>query len=181
MIPLFLQRINIDKGKKFFDFLPNIIVNSVRDHTYEALLYKVEKPARESHLKLIDEWMGRADTSWDESILLEILVVLDTLRYPDVALAEKLLSIDNMDVTRLSHWLHFTSLVYPIYSPMACKGLAKLGLETSWDPYDIASYGVYVMQIEGLIEYAHANALPELSLPRQRIIEIGLAQWAHVD
>jgi hypothetical protein len=53
-----------------------------------------------------------------------------------------------------------------------------LGLVCPYEVTDMASYGLYVSLIEGIKEYAPATALPEYSLPRQRLIQLGLAAWA---
>ena len=88
------------------------------------------------------------------------------------------MTLDGIDSLRLSYWLHFITNVYPIYDERAAAGLEKLGLTCPFFPNDIASYGVYVGLIEGMKEHAPAGALPEYALPRQRLLQLGLAAWS---
>ncbi len=88
------------------------------------------------------------------------------------------MTLDGIDTCRISNWLHVLTNVYPIYDEEACRGLQKLGLTCPYNPTDIASYGLFVSLVEGIKEYAPAAALPEYSLPRQRLIQLGLAAWS---
>ena len=54
--------------------------------------------------------------------------------------------------------MHFSTNVYPIYSRKACETLTRMGVPTPFDRNDIASYGLYVQRLEGLKQYAPAQA-----------------------
>jgi hypothetical protein len=41
----------------------------------------------------------------------------------------------------------------------------------------MASYGLYVSRIEGLKIYSPANGLPEIGLPRARMLQLGLERF----
>ena len=51
------------------------------------------------------------------------------------------------------------------------------GLDTPYKPDDIASYGLYVNRIEGLKLHAPAAGLPEIGLPRTRMLQLGLERF----
>ena len=74
--------------------------------------------------------------------------------------------------------MHFSTNIYPIYSKKACIGLQKLGLKTPFRPNDMASYGLFVSRLEGLKLYAPAAGLPEIGLPRARVLQLGLERFA---
>ena len=178
MIPVSLFGIDTVSCEHFFSALPQTLPNAgVNDEDYEAMLYKIEGELCLEHLHIIDKWAGCDPAIWPEDVVQEILAVLEIIKYPDVTLLEGLMTLDGIDANRLSRWLHFVTNVYPLYDQDACSGLQKFGLECPYNPSDIASYGVYVAMIEGLKEYAPAGALPEYSLPRQRLLQLGLATW----
>jgi hypothetical protein len=104
-------------------------------------------------------------------------MVLRTVVYPDVSLLEHLLTLDAVDAQRVSEWMHFSTNTFPIYSQKACETLTKMGLETPYLPGDIASYGLYVSRIEGLKLHAPATGLPEIGLPRSRMLQLGLERF----
>ena len=52
-----------------------------------------------------------------------------------------------------------------------------MNLNVPFDPDDLTCYSRYVSVIEGLKLYAPAEALPEYALPRQRLLQLGLAEW----
>jgi hypothetical protein len=179
VIPVALFGIDVEQCEKFYDELPQILPTAgVDDSGYEAMLYKIKGELRLEHLGIIDEWAGEIPAAWPEDVAQEISVALEVVKYPNVALLEGLLRLDGIDVTRVANWLHFLTNVYPLYDEETCAGLRKFGLNCPYDPNDIASYGVYVALIEGFKEYAPAAALPEYSLPRQRLLQLGLAAWS---
>lgn len=179
MIPVALFGIDAEQCEEFYNQLPTLLIEGgVFDEAYEAMLYRVEGSICLEHLHKIDEWAGFPPSAWPEEIMWEILASLTAVKYPNVSLGENLLTLDGIDSTRLSNWLHILTNVYPIYDKDACLGLQKLGLQCPYDPNDIASYGLYVSLIEGIKEYAPASALPEYALPRQRLIQLGLAAWS---
>ena len=42
----------------------------------------------------------------------------------------------------------------------------------------MASYGLFVSRLEGLKLYAPAAGLPEIGLPRARVLQLGLERFA---
>jgi hypothetical protein len=88
-----------------------------------------------------------------------------------------LLTLDSVDAQRISEWMHFSTNTFPIYSQKACETLTQMGLETPYRPDDIASYGLYVSRIEGLKLHAPAKGLPEIGLPRSRMLQLGLERF----
>ena len=104
-------------------------------------------------------------------------MIIRTVSYPDVALLEHLLTIEGIDTQRVSEWMHFSTNLYPIYSKKACQALTDMGLETPFNLGDMASYGLYVTRIEGLKMYAPAKGLPEIGLPRSRMLQLGLERF----
>ena len=104
-------------------------------------------------------------------------MIIRTVSYPDVALLEHLLTIDGIDTQRISEWMHFSTNLYPIYTKEACATLDKMGLPTPFKLDDMASYGLYVSRIEGLKMYAPAKGLPEIGLPRSRMLQLGLERY----
>ena len=104
-------------------------------------------------------------------------MIIRTVSYPDVALLQHLLTIDGIDTQRISEWMHFSTNLYPIYSQKACNALTEMGLETPYKLNDMASYGLYVSRIEGLKMYAPAKGLPEIGLPRSRMLQLGLERF----
>ena len=175
MIPVALYGIDTKQCEDFFNQFQELL-DTVQSG-YEETLYLLQGKLGLEHLKLIDEWSGYPQLSLHEEVAQEILSVLDIISYPDAALIESLLTIDGIDIMRISLWLHFTTHVYPIWNEEACTGLQKLGLNAPFEE-DIAAYGIYVRLIEAMKEYAPMDALPESPLPRQRLLEIALAKWS---
>ena len=102
---------------------------------------------------------------------------LEAALSPAVGGALRWLTLDGVDAVRISRWAHFVARVYPIYSAEACDALEDMGLSTPFRPDDIASYGVYVSRIEGLKKHAPAAGLPEIGLPRARVLQLGLERF----
>ena len=92
-------------------------------------------------------------------------------------MVENLLSLENVDCVLLSNWLHFLKNIHPIYDEDACSALKLMNLNVPYKPNDLTCYSKYVSVIDGLKEYAPAGALPEYALPRQRLLQLGLAVW----
>ena len=90
---------------------------------------------------------------------------------------EHLMTLDDVDAQRISEWMHFSTNRYPIYSQTACLALDAMGLNTPYRPDDIASYGLYVSRLEGLKLHAPAAGLPEIGLPRTRMLQLGLERF----
>ena len=104
-------------------------------------------------------------------------MTLRTANYPDVSMLEHLLTLDHIDAQRVSEWMHFSTNLFPIYSEAACATLTRMGVSTPYRPDDIASYGLSVARIEGLKMYAPAAGLPEIGLPRSRMLQLGLERF----
>ena len=129
------------------------------------------------HLSHADMWAGYPPLSLTEDVVMELSMALQTVKYPDVGLLEHLLTLENIDCVRISTWMHFETNVYPIYTEGACAGLEKMGLITPYKPNDIASYGLFVQRLEGLKVHAPAEGMPEIGLPRARILQLGLERF----
>jgi hypothetical protein len=175
VIPVALYGIDIEQCEEFFNQFQELL--GAVQSGYEEALYMIQGNLRLEHLKLIDEWSGYPPLALHEEVAQEILSALDISSYPNAALVESLLTIEGIDIMRISSWLHFTTHVYPIWNEEACAGLQKLGLNAPFEE-DIAAYGIYVGLIEAMKEYAPMDALPESPLPRQRLLEIALARWS---
>jgi len=124
-----------------------------------------------------ENWANRQPYAFPEEVANEIEMIIRTVSYPDVALLEHLLTIEGIDTQRVSEWMHFSTNLYPIYSQKACDALTEMGLDTPYELNDMASYGLYVSRIEGLKMYAPAKGLPEIGLPRSRMLQLGLERF----
>ena len=129
------------------------------------------------HIKVAENWANRQPYAFPEEVANEIEMIIRTVSYPDVALLEHLLTIEGIDTQRVSEWMHFSTNLYPIYSQKACDALTEMGLDTPYELNDMASYGLYVSRIEGLKMYAPAKGLPEIGLPRSRMLQLGLERF----
>ncbi len=178
MIPVSLYGVDAEMCEQFYDALPTLVDDAYEDQTYIDALYAIQDERSIEHIRISDIWSNRAPYAWPEDVETEVEMVLKTVSYPDVALLEHLLTLDDVDAQRVSEWMHFSTNVYPIYSEKACATLTKMGLPTPYKPGDIASYGLYVSRIEGLKIHAPAKGLPEIGLPRSRMIQLGLERFA---
>jgi hypothetical protein len=177
MIPVSLYGISVKRCEEFFHRLPRLVANLHDDQAYTDTLFAIDDGFSIEKLHLIDSWAEYSPQVWPEDVIQELTMALMTIRYPDVGLVEHLLTLDGIDAVRVSHWLHFLSNVYPIYSKKACDALDELGVPTPFRPDDIASYGLYVQRLEGLKLHAPAAGLPEIGLPRARVLQIGLERF----
>ena len=164
MIPVALFGLDEAATDRFYAALTDLTIDAYDDRRYLDTMFAIEGDLRLEHLHIIDQWADHDPMALPDEIVQELLITLDTVRYPDVSLLEHLLTLDGVDTVRLSHWLHFVTNVYPIHDPDACQRLGELGLETPFRTDDIAAYGLYVERIEGLKEHAPAGALPEVPL-----------------
>ena len=153
------------------------MTDAYEDRSYIESLYAVQAEQSIEHISIADQWAERAPFAWPEDIVNEVEMVLRTTTYPDVSLLEHLMTLDGVDAQRISEWMHFSTNLFPIYSEKACQTLQKMGLETPYKPDDIASYGLYVNRIEGLKLHAPAAGLPEIGLPRTRMLQLGLERF----
>lgn len=177
MIPISLYGIDVDSVERFYLELPGLVRDAYQDEEYSSRLYTLSGDRTLDHLRAGDSYQGLDPFIWQEDIVEEIMMAIKNVSYPDVGLLEHLLSIDGIDCVRISYWMHFATNVYPIYSEKACQTLTKMGVETPFRPDDIASYGLYVARLEGLKLHAPAHGLPEIGLPRARILQLGLERF----
>tara|TARA_B100000131_G_scaffold87639_2_gene84469 strand:- start:209 stop:745 length:537 start_codon:yes stop_codon:yes gene_type:complete len=175
VIPVALFGIDVEMCEEFFERFQELL--GPEEEGYEAMLYRIEGQLDMEHLAIIDEWAGYTPLSVHDDVAQEILSILEVSSYPDVSILESLLTIEGMDINRISHWLHFTTHVYPIWNEETCAGLRRLRLNAPFEDH-MAAYGKYVEMIEGIKEHAPMEALPESPLPRQRLLENALAEWS---
>ncbi|MEC8353250.1 MAG: hypothetical protein VXZ47_02795, partial [Candidatus Thermoplasmatota archaeon] len=177
MIPVSLYGVDVNRCESFYDKLPGLVADSIDDDNYSDALFAIQNKASMEHIKVAENWANRQPYVFPEEVANEIEMIIRTVSYPDVALLEHLLTIEGIDTQRVSEWMHFSTNLYPIYSQKACDALTEMGLETPYDLNDMASYGLYVSRIEGLKMYAPAKGLPEIGLPRSRMLQLGLERF----
>jgi len=178
MIPVSLYGIDVEKCEAFYAALPGLVADTVDDEKYANALFSIESEASLEHIRVADQWSDNDPFVWPEDISNEVEMTLSTVNYPDVSLLEHLLTLDNVDAARVSTWMHFSTNLFPLYTEAACATLTRMGVPTPYDPTDIASYGLYVSRIEGLKLYAPAAGLPEIGLPRSRMLQLGLERFS---
>lgn len=178
MIPVSLYGIDTELCEQFYEKLPELVADSVDDEAYANALFSIESEASIEHIRVADEWASNSPFVWPEDITNEVEMTLRTVNYPDVSLLEHLMTLDNVDAARVSAWMHFSTNLFPLYTQAACDTLTRMGVPTPFHPNDIASYGLYVSRIEGLKMYAPAAGLPEIGLPRSRMLQLGLERFS---
>ena len=177
MIPVSLYGVDVDRCENFYSKLPSLVADSIDDEEYSKAIFAIQDKASMEHIRVAESWSQRQPFVFPEEVTNEIEMIIRTVSYPDVALLQHLLTIDGIDTQRISEWMHFSTNLYPIYSQKACDALTEMGLETPYKLDDMASYGLYVSRIEGLKMYAPAKGLPEIGLPRSRILQLGLERF----
>ena len=177
MIPFELYGIDVERCEEFYRALPQLVADTIDDERYAKALFAIQSEASLDHIRVADGWSERDPFAWPEDITNEVEMTLRTVSYPDVGLLEHLLTLDHIDAQRVSEWMHFATNIYPIYSEGACNALTQMGVPTPYRPDDIASYGLYVSRLEGLKIYAPAAGLPEIGLPRSRMLQLGLERF----
>jgi len=177
VIPVSLYGAEEARLQEFYTALPGLVSDAYEDRPYQETLFAITGENVIEHIGISDTWAEQTPFAWPEEIAMEIDMAIQTIKYPDVGLLEHLLTLENIDCKRISVWMHFETNVYPIYSEEACNGLDKLGLPTPYRPDDIASYGLYVQRLEGLKIHAPADGMPEIGLPRARILQLGLERF----
>ena len=177
MIPVSLFGIDVELCEAFYTALPGLVADSVDDDFYADALFSIESKASLDHIRFADQWAGNDPIVWPEDISNEVEMTLRTVKYPDVSLLEHLLTLEHVDATRVSTWMHFSTNLFPLYSEAASATLTRMGVATPYNPSDIASYGLYVSRLEGLKLYAPAAGLPEIGLPRSRMLQLGLERF----
>ena len=177
MIPVSLYGADQAMLDRFYSVLPELVSDAYEDRPYQETLFAITGEDVIAHIEIADKWANQTPFAWPEDVVMEIDMAIQTVKYPDVGLLEHLLTLENVDCNRVSCWMHFETNVYPIYSKEACEGLEKMGLPTPYKPDDIASYGLYVQRLEGLKVHAPAEGMPEIGLPRARILQLGLERF----
>ena len=177
MIPVSLYGADEAELERFYSVLPGLVSDAYEDRPYQETLFAVTGEDIIEHIELADSWAENTPFAWPEDVVMEVNMAIQTIKYPDVGLLEHLLTLENIDCKRVSTWMHFETNVYPIYSRKACETLTRMGVPTPFDRNDIASYGLYVQRLEGLKQYAPAHGLPEIGLPRARILQLGLERF----
>ncbi len=163
---------------KFFLILPTLLESSnIHDPVYEKMLYATLELKGYEQIKKINEYIGFDGFDWGDDINQEIISTLEVTDYLNISMVENLLTIEGIDCVLISNWLHFLKNIHPIYDKDACSALELMGLDVPFKPNDLTCYSKYVSVIEGLKEYAPAGALPEYALPRQKLLQVGLACW----
>ena len=177
MIPVELYGVDAERCERLYDALP-VLVNDIEDDAaYGEVLYAAKESNILSTVERADAWAEATPFAWPDDVAMEVEMALRSARYPDVGLFEHLMTLDGVDAVRISRWAHFVARVYPIYSAEACAALEAMNLPTPFIPNDIASYGEYVSRIEGLKKHAPAAGLPEIGLPRARVLQLGLERF----
>jgi len=177
MIPVALYGVNVELCEAFYEALPRLVADTVDDESYANALFSIQTEASLEHIRIADQWSNHQPFAWPEDITNEVEMTLRTTNYPDVGMLEHLLTLDNIDAQRISEWMHFSTNLFPIYSEAACATLTRMGVPTPYRPDDMASYGLYVSRLEGLKKYAPAAGLPEIGLPRSRMLPLGLERF----
>ena len=177
MIPVELYGVDADRCERLYEALPSLVNDIEDDGPYGEVLYAAEESDILSTVERADAWSDATPFAWPDDVAMEVEMALRSARYPDVGLFEHLMTLDGVDAVRISRWAHFVARVYPIYSAEACAALEAMNLPTPFKPDDIASYGVYVSRIEGLKKHAPATGLPEIGLPRARVLQLGLERF----
>ena len=177
MIPVSLYGADEAELDRFFSVLPELVSNAYEDRPYQETLFSISGDNVIRHIEIADAWAKQTPFAWPEDVLMEVDMAIQTVKYPDVGLLEHLLTLENIDCERVSTWMHFETNVYPIYSKSACATLDKLGIPTPFEPNNAASYGLYVARLEGLKLHAPATGMPEIGLPRARVLQLGLERF----
>lgn len=146
---------------------------------YDQLLYAVAGPHTPHDLALIDRILGLEHQGWAAAPAQRIIRLFDGLDYPETAPLAGLEADADITLEQASRYAHFFHHVYPPYEEASVVGLAMLGIEVPWtEELDPEVYGRYTEAIEWLKEKAPYWALPESHVPRQRVMQSALAQWA---
>ena len=172
-----------ERFRPFFERVPELFDahhnhESQNPKGYEELLYRVYRPYTSSMLDMIDEWMGHEKRSWHTDVEREVMLMLYAIRYPDTLLLESLSDEAELDVRRISGYLHFMKHTYTIWDDDTRKGLEKLGImiptTNQADPF---IYGAYISAIELLKDLAPFYSFLEHDVPRQRLFQSALAAY----
>ena len=178
-----LLSIDREQLRPFFERVPELfeahhLHESQNPDGYEELLYRIYRPYTSGMFDMIDEWMGHGYRNWHSDVEREVMLMLYAIRYPDTLLLESLSDETDLDVKRISGYLHFMKHTYSIWDEDTRKGLAKLGiLIPGTDKADPFVYGAYITAIELLKDIAPFTCFLEHDVPRQRLFQAALASW----
>ena len=116
MIPVSLYGLDIEKCEAFYAALPDLVADTVDDEKYATALFSIESEASLEHIRVADLWAKYNPFVWPEDISNEVEMTIRTVNYPDVSMLEHLLTLDNVDATRVSTWMHFSTNLFPLYT-----------------------------------------------------------------
>ena len=178
-----LLSIDRERLKPFFEKVPELFEahhnhESQNPSGYEELLYRIYRPYTSEMLDMIDNWMGHDKRSWHSDVEREVMLMLYAIRYPDTLLLESLSDETELDVKRISGYLHFMKHTYSIWDDDTRKGLEKLGIIIpTTEKAEPFIYGAYIAAIELLKDLAPFYSFIEHDVPRQRLFQAALAAY----
>ena len=182
-----LLSIDRERLKPFFERVPELF-EAHHEHEdqnpsgYEELLYRIYRPYTSDMLDMIDNWMGHDKRNWHSDVEREVMLMLYAIRYPDTLLLESLSDEADLDVRRISGYLHFMKHTYSIWDEDTRKGLEKLGIMIpTTEKAEPFIYGAYIAAIELLKDLAPFYSFLEHDVPRQRLFQAALAAYGRED
>ena len=125
MIPVSLYGADETELERFYSVLPGLVKDAYEDRPYQETLFSINGEDVIEHIEIADNWAEHTPFAWPEDLVMEVDMAIQTVKYPDVGLLEHLLTLENVDCSRVSIWMHFETNVYPIYTQKACDGLEK--------------------------------------------------------
>ena len=174
--------VDVASLRPFFDAVPELFGrwHATRAVSYDVLLYAVAGPHTPADLALIDRLLGLEHQGWAAAPAQRIIRLFDEMRYPDVTPLARLEADADITLEQASRYAHFFHHVYPPYERASVVGSGLLGLAVDWtEELEPDVYRRYTEAIEWLKEKAPWWALPESHVPRQRVMQAALAEWAH--
>jgi hypothetical protein len=160
--------------KAFFEQVPALYrkAQATVHEPYQRLLYTVEHAFGPEDLDAIDGAFGFKTPQWADGSRLDAIRLLDSMRYPETIKMANLRAVPGLDLSQISHYLHFFHHAYPLYTREACRGLDRLGATV---PYvkvrDPDTYGLYITAIEELKERVPFWDVPETNVYLTRILQ----------
>lgn len=140
---------------------------------YQRLLYTVEHPLAETTTDAIEAAFGLPHPAWNVGSRRDGIDLLDrAMHYPATRPIGDLRSIAGLNLTVLSHYLHFFHHAYPIYTRESCKGLERLGVAMPYTRVrDPDLYGLYIAALDVLKERIPFWCVPETNVYLTRIVQ----------
>lgn len=160
--------------KAFFEQVPALYrrAQATVHEPYQKLLYTVEHEFGPEDLDAIDRAFGFATPQWAEGSRMEAIRLLDSMRYPETIKMANLRAVPGLDLSQISHYLHFFHHAYPLYTREACKGLERLGAPVPFVKVrDPDTYGLYITAIDELKERVPFWDVPETNVYLTRILQ----------